>query len=691
MKSFFLFIRFLYVFFLFFYWTERFISPRLPFLQIRRLRHACGQYAACGQIINVPIEIDTMVQNLPRDADDDLCINVNIKKKVYHKSSFLSGFVQKGPIKEWLQYLIKSPLFVLHNITIDNSFLTGINTNFISQEEYELLEEATVDELHIANQQTLLWSEDRYLNLAPGANSIPKSILFDTFAEELSFPTIYLGQLRKFKDDLTVTPFMIATSEIRRKDRRGVRPDHLLYIAMKILRLRVRDSLTVAFKFISSNTKITKEQVMNKEYLNNCIEKNLAFLKSLPNSAYYWQTRKRDLFAMLRQLGKPTIFLTFSANEIQWPKLLSSLHRLATGIEIDREHILEHLTALQKSDLINNDPVTCAINFDRLVHVLLKILCSKTVSPFKKHHVVEYFYRIEFQNRGSPHCHALLWLNEAPTDILHDSEAIIKLVDELISVSRVDSSGHSSKQTHKHTSTCTKNFTRNNPDLQGNIQNTISSSLPCRFDIPFLPMRRTKLIVPMNTTDGRRKEYKRHYKRYQKSLEENQFEDIEDFFKFNGIHDDEFYEAVLSAGIVRPRIFLKRHPSESHINNFNPFLLNVIGANMDIQYIVDEYSCATYVVEYVNKSDRGISDLQRRIIEIQEQNPEFDFSDITRKLSIDLLNCIEMSAQEAAWYLLHLAMSRGSVKVEYINTVWPSERDRCRKPVKVRNYYDHYV
>ena len=98
---------------------------------------------------------------------------------------------------------------------------------------------------------------------------------------------------------------MMATSEIRRKDRRGVRPDHLLYIAMKILRLRVRDSLTVAFKFISSNTKITKEQVMNKEYLNVCLEKNMAFLKSLPNSTFYWQLRKRDLFATMRHLSKP--------------------------------------------------------------------------------------------------------------------------------------------------------------------------------------------------------------------------------------------------------------------------------------------------------------------------------------------------------------------------------------------------
>lgn len=300
-----------------FYLTERFVSPRIPFLQIRRLRHCCGQYAACGQIINVPIEIDTMVKKLPRDVEDDLCININIKKKVYHKSSYLTGFVQKSNIKKWLEYLMKTPLYIMYGVTVYESFLPAATNDSISQEDYDRLEEAPIEELHVAHQQTLLWSEDWYLNLAPGANSIPKSILFDIHCEELSFPTIYYGQLRKFNDKFKVTPFIMATSEICRKDRRGVKPDHLLYIAMKILHLRVRDSITVAFKFISSNTKITKEQVMNKEYLNVCLEKSMAFLKSLPNSAFYWQLRKRDLFTMMRQLGKPTIFFTFSANEIQ--------------------------------------------------------------------------------------------------------------------------------------------------------------------------------------------------------------------------------------------------------------------------------------------------------------------------------------------------------------------------------------
>ena len=62
--------------------SERLISPRLPFMQIRRLRHVSGQYAIYGQIINVPVDFNNMVNKLPQNVDDDYCINVHLKKKI---------------------------------------------------------------------------------------------------------------------------------------------------------------------------------------------------------------------------------------------------------------------------------------------------------------------------------------------------------------------------------------------------------------------------------------------------------------------------------------------------------------------------------------------------------------------------------------------------------------------------------
>ncbi|GFV00018.1 uncharacterized protein TNCV_4056911 [Trichonephila clavipes] len=81
----------------------RLISPRLKFMQIRRLRYE-GNYGIVGQVINVPVDVNNMVQQLPRRIDDDFAFNVNIKKKLIHKSNYLSGFVRKSVIKAWLRY-----------------------------------------------------------------------------------------------------------------------------------------------------------------------------------------------------------------------------------------------------------------------------------------------------------------------------------------------------------------------------------------------------------------------------------------------------------------------------------------------------------------------------------------------------------------------------------------------------------
>lgn len=258
--------------------SERLISPRLPFMQIRRLRHFQGQYGIYGQVINVPVCVNNMVTKLPRAVDDDCCINIHIKRHLIRKSIYLHGLVRKNVIKSWLTFLIQQPLYKHHNIRIDKSFLddnnlnenisANGNTNLGSSnfdrehdittpniEEYS--KDIPLDEILTAQQQTLLWNEDKYLQLASGEKSVPYSLFFDEHAEELSFPSIYLGEFRKFREGIYATPFRMATSELRRIDRRGVTPHHLLYLAMKILRLRVRDSLTVAFKHVGKDTAIS--------------------------------------------------------------------------------------------------------------------------------------------------------------------------------------------------------------------------------------------------------------------------------------------------------------------------------------------------------------------------------------------------------------------------------------------------
>lgn len=205
-------------------------------------------------------------------------------------------------------------------------------------------------------------------------------MLYDQYAEELSFTKIYLGYPRIFKKGVSVTPFMIATSEIRRRDRRGVTPQHVLYMAMKILRIRVIEGLYFTFRS-SDMAHTTTRMIEDKSFIESCINTNLSFMKSIPNSAQYWIERKRNLFSLMRQLGKPTMFLTISASEVKWNDLIALLHKLKHHREADN---VESLSAMVRASLVKEDPVTCNLYFNKLVDVLMNILQMKKKWSFCK-------------------------------------------------------------------------------------------------------------------------------------------------------------------------------------------------------------------------------------------------------------------------------------------------------------------
>ncbi|GFX09972.1 ATP-dependent DNA helicase [Trichonephila clavipes] len=77
-----------------------------------------------------------MVNRLPQNVDDDYCVNVHIKWRKIHRTSFLMGLFTKRTIKAWLQYLVATPLYRMYDVTIDDSFFNlNQSTSQVPQEE----------------------------------------------------------------------------------------------------------------------------------------------------------------------------------------------------------------------------------------------------------------------------------------------------------------------------------------------------------------------------------------------------------------------------------------------------------------------------------------------------------------------------------------------------------------------------
>ena len=143
---------------------------------------------------------------------------------------------------------------------------------------------------------------------------------------------------------------------------------------------------------------------------------------------------------------------------------------------------IKQMTWKQKSDLIQKDPVTCARNFEHMVQLFIRNVIKNDVQPIGER--ADYFYRVEFQQRGSPHIHGLFWVKMAPQYPKNLNEEIVTFVDRYITCQKLDSSIEMEDlnlQMHRHAKTCKK-----------------AGHKICRFNCPLPPMPTTMILKPLD-------------------------------------------------------------------------------------------------------------------------------------------------------------------------------------------------
>ena len=107
---------------------------------------------------------------------------------------------------------------------------------------------------------------------------------------------------------------------------------------------------------------------------------------------------------MIRQLGNPTWFCSFSAAETRRIHLIKILARLIDNKDYTDDEVTQ-MTWQKKSELIQKDLVTCARNFEHIVQLFIHDFIKSSCQPIGE--VIDFFYCVEFQQRGSPHIHGL--------------------------------------------------------------------------------------------------------------------------------------------------------------------------------------------------------------------------------------------------------------------------------------------
>jgi hypothetical protein len=122
----------------------------------------------------------------------------------------------------------------------------------------------------------------------------------------------------------------------------------------------------------------------------------------------YWNREYLNLEAMDEELGPATFFVTLSCAEYEW----EDVERYLKAINPDWKNVTNWTTG----EMNAADPVALTTHFVHRLKAFMKYVLLVSDGPLGT--VEHYYYRIEDQGRGILHCHAKLWIKDAP--VIHD-------------------------------------------------------------------------------------------------------------------------------------------------------------------------------------------------------------------------------------------------------------------------------
>ena len=517
-------------------------------------------------------------------------------------------------------------------------------------------------------------STDDIVSLAPGENQKPLSMLTDTFSEVLSFPAQFpTGRFGLTDPDRKqfITLKKYFNQRVLNTDPRFARNiDYLFYSQYFTEMKQLVDSANIAMrKGTQGSGGKLKAGMMTEHKISELLKQDdgYRFIQSIRGSYPYWERTLSDLNAMVRQLGIPTWFLTLTAADLRWPETIQVIAR-QYGQELSEEHV-NKMSWQDRCTWIRSNPVTCARHFEFKYQKFLKDVIMSKAHPIGS--VSDYFYRVEFQQRGSPHIHALFWVDGAPKIGSSKEEHVCAFIDKFVSAQLPTEDEEIkelvlSVQTHSHSGTCRK------------------TGKSCRFHFPRPPTNKTIISHPL-TADDIAPEFLKSakeanadiLKKMYDILEDNNQKSLKQLLECASLTEEEYMQALdRSSGSTS--IILKRKPADTCVNNFNPTILKIWRANIDIQYVTDPWACAMYILSYISKGERQIGKLLKEAS--KECGADDSIRQQMRKVGNVFLSHREVSAQEAVYRLLSIPLKKSSRMTIFVNTGMPETRVHILKP-----------
>lgn len=312
------------------------------------------------------------------------------------------------------------------------------------------------------------------------------------------------------------------------------------------------------------------------------------FMKNIRGTVAYFRNALYDLLSMFRSIGPPTILLTLSADDLHLSELAMLLENVNYNDAVKKGNFFSSM---------RDNPLFTAVHFERRFTALLNNVLLGPMKPLGN--VKDYFIRVEFQNRGSPHYHSFFWISDIPNNITSNSDYLLNYINNTIKTDlpiQDEELAHfvNKLQRHTHSTYC-------KPHLKS----------PCRFGFPKRSCKKSRIL-------------------HNNEIVKNK---------------GRFYET-------------KRSPSCLNVNSYNPIILRHWRANMDIQVINNAEGAAYYVCHYLCKSepDELRLALTNLIQNVFDQDPSITAFKRLWNIGCCVLKHRRLSSQEAAFKLSNLKL-----------------------------------
>ena len=317
---------------------------------------------------------------------------------------------------------------------------------------------------------------------------------------------------------------------------------------------------------------------------------------------------------MIREFGSPTFFLTFSCAEYEsqdMTKFLFEVNDAPPSYNIGK--------------LCTEDPVSVSRKFSLKFHAFFQTVISKGQILGKVSH---FYWKKEYQSRGAPHYHALVWIEDAPVIGVDPPEKVLAWIDDRISCQIPDD--QLSPELHQLVTRFQLHKCSNYCKRRRRCGKTFITR--CRFGFP------------------------------RPACEASTLNDVQDSLK------------------SRQRIYhLKRKHSEERVNDYNPLILLLWKANVDLQYVAEKsLALAHYVSTYVTKAAKSqMQDIWQEVSENQSVYSRL------WSFGIRSLRSRECGMYEASDLLLGDHLTEKSDAVYWVDTRQPHKRTRRIRDFKV--------